>query len=48
MRSHLGFNLLKEMGAIALSLIFSREILRAVKKAIAILENENVGRCDRA
>ncbi|NLQ05511.1 hypothetical protein [Cylindrospermopsis raciborskii] len=32
-RSHLGFYLLKGMGA--------------VKKAIAILENEKVGRCDR-
>ncbi|WP_175459424.1 hypothetical protein [Cylindrospermopsis raciborskii] len=27
--------------------IFSRENLKVVKKAIAILENENVGRCDR-
>ncbi|WP_139266671.1 hypothetical protein [Cylindrospermopsis raciborskii] len=27
--------------------IFSREKLRVVKKAIAILENENVWRCDR-
>ena len=48
----MGFYLLKGMGAIshgecfanAFPYLFSREILRAVKKAIAILDNENVGR----
>ncbi|WP_061547309.1 hypothetical protein [Cylindrospermopsis raciborskii] len=46
-RSHFVFNLLKGMGAIAFPYLFSRENLKGVKKAIAILENENVGMCDR-